>query len=94
MKSKNNNIFIKQVIEKDENERSEEKQKIQRKKTMENANHKYLETQIQERKDNWNGMNNDEFLINKKLLKEISDVKKQLKNKKQEVFDQKALKPF
>ena len=39
-------------------------------------------------------MNNDEFLINKKLLKEISDVKKQLKNKKQEVFDQKALKPF
>ena len=52
LEKQKNNIFIKQVIERDENERSEEKQKIQKKKQMENANHKYLETQIQERKDN------------------------------------------
>lgn len=86
-------MFIKQVIERDENERSQEKHKIQHKKQMESANHKYLETQIQ-RKDVCSRMNNDEFLINKQLLKEISEVKKQLKNNNLEVFDHNALKPF
>ena len=94
LEKEKNLMFIKQVLVRDENERSEEKTKIQKKRQLESANHKYLETQIQEKKDGAFGMSSEEFLINKKLLKEISDVKKQLKNKKQQVFDEKALKPF
>jgi hypothetical protein len=68
--------------------------KIKKRKEMESMNHKFLETQMQEKKGRPFGMSGDEFLINKKLLKEISDIKKSIKNKDNNVFDQKALSPF
>lgn len=95
LEKEKNSMFIKQVLERDENERSEEKQKIEKRKEMETINHKFLETQMQERSQKGFGMSGDEFLMNKKLLKEISDIKKQLKDPKiKNVFDDKALKPF
>jgi hypothetical protein len=89
-----NSMFIEQVLKKDEIERSEEKDKSDKRKQMEELNHKFLESQMQQRSSKAFGMSGEEFLINKKLLKEISDIKKKLKNKDKNVFDDKALKPF
>lgn len=89
-----NSMFIKQVLENDDKDRSEEKKKFEKRKHMEELNHKFLETQMEEKNRKQFGMSGEEFLINKKLLKEISDIKKQLKNNGKDVFDSKALKPF
>jgi len=90
-----NSMFIKQVLERDENDRSEEKGKIEKKKELETQCHKFLETQMKEKKSGKAfGMSAEEFLINKGLLKEISHIKKSMKNKDQNIFDKQALKPF
>ena len=89
-----NSMFIKQVLEKDDQDRDEEKEKTEKRKHLEEMNHKFLETQMEEKNRKQFGMSGEEFLINKKLLKEISDIKKQLKSNGKDVFDSKALKPF
>lgn len=62
---------------------------------MESQNQQFLETQMKQKSDSkMFGMSGEEFLINKKLLKEISQIKKSIKNKEKDVFDVKALRPF
>lgn len=89
-----NSMFIKQVLEKDDQERQEEREKFEKRKQEEEQCHKFLETQMNEKHQKAFGMTGDEFLMNKKLLKEISEVKKKIKNNNKDVFDVQALKPF
>jgi hypothetical protein len=89
-----NSMFIKQVLEQDDQERQEERDKFDKRKAQEEQCHKFVETQIQEKHQKAFGMSGAEFQINKGLLKEISEVKKQIKNNKKDVFDVQALKPF
>ena len=87
-------MFIKQVLEQDDQERQEERDKFDKRKAQEERCHRFVETQIQEKHQKAFGMSGAEFQINKGLLKEISEVKKQIKNNNKDVFDVQALKPF
>ena len=58
------------------------RKRLKRNKQMETQNQQFLLTQMKEKQDTRPfGMSGDEFLINKKLLKEISNIKKTLKDK-------------